>query len=441
MAADGQRKFNMSAGADWSVDPRLARAGELLQRREVLQAELLFRAVLREHPGCVPAARTVAELSLDRGDLDGALAVLRNAAQVAPTDLALRFDLARAQAQAGQLAESQAAVEAVLKDDPGHHLAWLMLAELRDAAGDGFGALRARWQAIDRAQRTGRWLGRDTTEPHLMQAVMGHIGRLREDRRHWLQQAIEPVRQAFGGAAVTRVETALAAYLGEIDLRPPHPQQRPKFLYFPGLPDGPYHDPMLQPWAPQLRDAWPAIRAEAMQLLAEDRDFESFLGLAQGQRAPQYVGGSNPAAAWDAFFFYRHGQRFDSNHTRCPATSAVLEGLTLCRVARQAPEVCFSVLRPQSTIMPHHGVTNTRLVMHLPLIVPPGCALNVIGLGEHHWREGELMMFDDTYEHEAWNRSDSPRLIVLMDCWNPHLTPPEQQAVQRLVEAIDAVEN
>ncbi len=81
-----------------------------------------------------------------------------------------------------------------------------------------------------------------------------------------------------------------------------------------------------------------------------------------------------------------------------------------------------------------------RLVFHLPLVVPPDCALNVIDGGAHHWQEGEPMMFDDTFQHEAWNRSDRPRLILLMDCWNPHLTLPEREAVKRLVEAIDDIE-
>jgi aspartyl/asparaginyl beta-hydroxylase (cupin superfamily) len=91
--------------------------------------------------------------------------------------------------------------------------------------------------------------------------------------------------------------------------------------------------------------------------------------------------------------------------------------------------------------MPHHGVTNTRLVFHLPLIVPERCALNIVDVGPHEWREGEPMMFDDTYQHEAHNDSGSTRVILLMDCWNPHLSPPERAAVKSLVEAIDELEN
>jgi aspartyl/asparaginyl beta-hydroxylase (cupin superfamily) len=71
--------------------------------------------------------------------------------------------------------------------------------------------------------------------------------------------------------------------------------------------------------------------------------------------------------------------------------------------------------------------------------VPPGCALRVLDHGDHAWEEGRLMMFDDTYLHEAWNRSDRTRLILLMDCWNPHLTPVEKRSVKAIVETISGL--
>ena len=139
---------------------------------------------------------------------------------------------------------------------------------------------------------------------------------------------------------------------------------------------------------------------------------------------------------WEAYFFFRHGKRYDENHLRCPATSRALESIELCKIRDHAPEICFSLLTPGTHLLPHYGVTNVRVVMHLPLLVPPECALNVIGAGEHHWREGELMMFDDTFHHEAWNRSDSVRMILLMDCWNPALTTVEREAVTMLIETL-----
>jgi aspartyl/asparaginyl beta-hydroxylase (cupin superfamily) len=117
-------------------------------------------------------------------------------------------------------------------------------------------------------------------------------------------------------------------------------------------------------------------------------------------------------------------------------TSRAIESIELCRIADHAPEICFSILTPGTHLLPHYGVTNVRSVMHLPLLVPQDCALNLVDAGQHAWREGELVMFDDTYLHEAWNRSTSMRVILLMDCWNPHLEPVERQAISRLIEVI-----
>ena len=401
---------------------------------------MLYRAVLNDYPDCVPAARAIAAFALERGDARTAQAHLASAIKFAPHDTDVLLAYSQVLWKLGAVEDARTALEMLVTVDAGQHVAWLLLGEIREASGDGHGALRAWYQAITRAQAAGIWLNRDTTDPVIVDAVMRNIERLRKGRREYLFDSFQNVRDAFGTLAVARVERALTGYLGEWDATPPDPRQRPKFFYFPGLPEGPYHDPMLHPWAQMLRGAWLDLRQEAMELLTEDSDFESFLGLKPDQSRDGYVGGANPDAAWDAYFFYRHGQRFDAHHTRCPKTSSVLESIELCRVENQAPEVCFSVIRPQSTIEPHYGVTNTRLVMHLPLIVPRDCALNIIDASAHHWKEGEPMMFDDTFQHGAWNRSDEARLILLMDCWNPYLSEPEKLAVRRIVEAIDAIE-
>jgi aspartate beta-hydroxylase len=105
------------------------------------------------------------------------------------------------------------------------------------------------------------------------------------------------------------------------------------------------------------------------------------------------------------------------------------------RIRDHAPEVMFSVLTAGSHILPHRGVTNTRVVCHLPLVVPEDCAL-VVGGERRAWREGEAVAFDDTYEHEAWNRGARTRVVLIVDVWNPHLTPAERDAVAALVAAM-----
>ena len=425
----------------WRSDARLSRADGHLQRGEVLQAELLFRALLNEHKSCTPAARALAAMAGNRGDFAAASHYLGLVEALTPDEPGVMIDRAHIQLATRALDPARATLERVVALHPQQHIAWLMLADTRDACGDSLGALKARYQGITRAQESGRWLDERTTDPEVLQAVLRNMQSLQQGQYTLLMQTLDGLTRELGHQDLGRVARAVSGYLGEWDATPPDPRQRPKFFYFPDLPPGPYHDPMLHPWAQAWQDSWQDVRDEAAGLLAEDKDFESFLGLRPGQPAPEYVGGTNPNASWDAYFFYRRGERFDAHHARCPKTSSALEAIDLCHVARQAPEVCFSVIRPQSTIMPHHGVTNTRLVMHLPLIIPGDCALDIVDGEPHRWREGELMMFDDTFQHGAWNHTDQARLIVLMDCWNPHLTAVERVAVARIIEVIDTMQS
>ena len=100
----------------------------------------------------------------------------------------------------------------------------------------------------------------------------------------------------------------------------------------------------------------------------------------------------------------------------------------------------FSILQAGKHIPPHTGVTNTRTIIHLPLIVPPGCEFRVGG-ETREWREGEAFAFDDTIEHEAWNRSDRDRAVLILDCWNPHLSERERAMICRLFELSDEQKN
>jgi aspartyl/asparaginyl beta-hydroxylase (cupin superfamily) len=94
----------------------------------------------------------------------------------------------------------------------------------------------------------------------------------------------------------------------------------------------------------------------------------------------------------------------------------------------------FSLLAPQTRIPPHTGAANTRLVCHLPLIVPPKCGFRV-GETTREWRVGEAFVFDDTIEHEAWNDSDELRVVLIIDLWAPALNEAERTAVASVIGA------
>ena len=128
---------------------------------------------------------------------------------------------------------------------------------------------------------------------------------------------------------------------------------------------------------------------------------------------------------WSALHLWRDGERIEAVCERAPRTAALVESLPLARIPGRAPAVFFSILKAGKTIPPHTGVTNIRSIVHLPLIVPDDCGFRVGG-ETREWREGEAFVFDDTIEHEAWNRSDADRALLILDCWNPHLSEDEQ---------------
>ena len=97
----------------------------------------------------------------------------------------------------------------------------------------------------------------------------------------------------------------------------------------------------------------------------------------------------------------------------------------------------FSLLQPGATIAPHHGMINARLICHLPLIIPGEGALRVAGEARQ-WTEGELMIFDDSVEHEAWNNADRDRIVLIFDIWRPELSEEERHLVATLLETLDA---
>ena len=144
---------------------------------------------------------------------------------------------------------------------------------------------------------------------------------------------------------------------------------------------------------------------------------------------------NNPA--WSACYLWKKGALVENNAARCPNTLAALQHVPMPSIQNRCPSVLFSVLRPGAHIPPHNGLANTRLICHLPLIVPKGCRFRV-GNETREWVEGKAWLFDDTIEHEAWNPSKETRVILLFDVWRPELTAHEQTLVTRMFEAIDA---
>lgn len=201
-------------------------------------------------------------------------------------------------------------------------------------------------------------------------------------------------------------------------------------LYYPFLPADEYFDRRHFPWLDELEAATADIRAELHTLLAEGNPgIIPYVRLDEGTPENKWSALSH-SYDWSACFLYEYGEPNRPVLERCPKTAALLQRLPLARIPGKAPNAFFSMLKPRSAIPPHTGVTNTRAIIHLALDVPPDCGFRVGG-ETREWEEGKAFAFDDSIDHEAWNHSDQRRHILIIDAWNPHLTPGEQQAIVR----------
>ena len=211
--------------------------------------------------------------------------------------------------------------------------------------------------------------------------------------------------------------------------------QNPRYYFFPGLPQIQVYDRAPFPWFAELESHTDAIRDELLELLRTPNDFKPYV---QGDpnRPRKAEAGMLDNPDWSAFYLWKNGSVVTENARRCPRTMAALQKVPLGSLPQRSPSVLFSLLRPGAHIPPHCGLVNTRLICHLPLIVPTGCRFRV-GNEVREWRKGVTWAFDDTIEHEAWNDSEETRVILLFEIWRPELTAQEREWVTQLFVGID----
>ena len=402
----------------------------LLHQGKVAEAERAFAAILDKDPDNIQALNVMSLRALRASDVKTALLHIERALRMDANNPLTLYNRGRILEAAERYVEAAASQRAALKLAPNLHAARLYLARALELAGQPQQAIVAYARALQDAQKDGRWLSQATTPPAFQPIIEHAVRQVRVGRRGAIEELLRPVVAEFGRTSMARLDRSLRIYLNEETPAVSDPRQRPTFLHFPDIPANPYLDLKLFPWIDSLEAETSEIREELLSLLPTAAGREPVFGNAALEA--EHLRGLDHAPSWNGYYFYRHGERRPENCDRCPRTAAALEALPLCKVREHGPEVLFSVFTPGTHLLPHRGVTNTRLVAHLPLMVPDDCAL-VVGGEEHRWREGKVVVFDDTYEHEAWNRSTKTRVVLIFDVWSPYLSAAERSALGILI--------
>ena len=243
----------------------------------------------------------------------------------------------------------------------------------------------------------------------------------------FLESELEPVRRRHGAEDQQRYNACQDIMLGKRRAY----SSLPKDTFFPYLPAIEFFPREYFPWLSILEEATEDIAAEALAALrGAAADFSPYVNIPAGAPMDEWAS-LNRSMDWSVYSLWHDGAALPAHQAACPKTSAVLAKVPMCDVPDYAPGAFFSVLQPHTRLPPHTGTTNTRSIVHLPLVIPDGCRFRV-GSQVREWEKGKAWVFDDTIEHDAWNDSDQVRIILIFDIWNPLLTAAERDLVRAM---------
>ena len=362
--------------------------------------------------------------AMKRGEPRAARDLLIRITQIGEANAAVWFALATAYRQLDSPAGEIHAFDQALKVDPNYLPALIGKGDFFTKQGDE----RAASAHYSAAMRLANSL---PFQPSEWRAELDRIAAARRRIAGDFEAHLTSVLTArgLGEAGTERVSDAFGFLMGKRRIFP----QQPTNFYFPGLPLIEFYGRRDFPWVEALEMQTEHIRAEARVLLGGARRTPNIENEARRPNTNANPLLHDPNSS--VFYLIKNGSEVQPNARRCPATMAALRDLPLCRTAR-TPAVLFSLLRPGTRIGPSHGIMNNRLICHLPLIIPDECALRV-GNQTRAWREGEVLLFDDSVEHEAWNLSEESRVVMIFDVWRPELSEKERILVKALLDAAD----
>ncbi len=351
-------------------------------------------------------------------------------------------------------AGARAHLAQVVAIDPANHSAWMKLAAMANAMGDAPAALAAangalavdpldfmalmmramQLHALGEVERAGEAYGRALAQapeplpPQLEPVVATASSRYRA----WQQQQFEVMAAAV--RAVTPMTAKLERFIASALRMEAFEREGPTHYCYPGLGDAGFHGSALFPWLSDIEAATENVRAEFDTVVAaEAAQLVPYINYPSGVPLDQWAVLNNNRD-WTAIHLLQNGQPIAANARHCPQLLALLEKLPQPKVKGAGPNAMFSLLAPGAHIPPHTGITNTRLVCHLPLIVPDGCWFRV-GAERRNWEAGKPWVFDDTIEHEAMNPSAALRVVMIFDVWHPQLNADERAGIKAVIEA------
>lgn len=410
------------------IDALAQAATRAAKQGQMKQAEQLWAQVRAVQPNHPQALHGLAMQAIARGDHAAALAMLQRAHLAEPREPMILLGVALVMRHRGDAAEEARAIEAALAADAYCLPALMAKADLIEREA-GYRAAAAVYRNVLKIAPP------ESQCPPALRAGLEHarktVARSDEELSDHLETRLGKHRDRLPSFEAERWREAGAILSRRANAYPSVPNR----LLVPRLPALPFFDRTQFDWVEALEARTPAIIEEMRAVHATSGDeFKPYVAYAPGTPVNQWSD-LNHSRRWSSYFLWRNGLPVDEHQRECPQTVAALAEVEMADIGGLCPNAMFSALAPRTVIPPHHGETNARLVVHLPLIVPENCLYRV-GFEQRRWKVGEVLIFDDTIEHEARNDSDELRVVLIFDVWNPLLSKAEQEVVRELNAAL-----
>jgi len=389
----------------------------------------VWERILALDPKHVSTLSVLGQRAFRKGDLQEARALFQRIVDADGSDPQQWIHLAVASRHLQDESGEETAIRKALELDPVELVALILNADLLDRQGKKHRAAAA-YRAVATVAPPLAQL-----RPELRPAVTKAIEQSAQYGREfgaYLDQQLDPLMRDLQGENLKRFRDALDIMVG----RKKRFDSKSVMFHYPGLAPIEFFDRSEFPWLDGVEAATDAIRDEFLAVLATEDGFTPYISYPANVPQNQFAELNN-SPRWSAFHLYKLGERIEENAARCPRTMAAIATVPQPDQPGRTPSAMFSLLKPKTRIPPHNGVTNVRLVTHLPLIVPAGCGFRV-GNDTREWVPGHAWVFDDTIEHEAWNDSEKLRVVLIFDVWHPHLTPPERALITAMTAGINA---
>ena len=387
--------------------------------------------ILEIDPKHTRALNALGQRAFRQGDVHAARAAFQRIVEADGRNPQQWIQLAIACRNLGDDAAEENAIEGALRIDPRELVGLILRGNLQERRGRMHEASHA-YAAVAAVASTMPQVPHEL-RPAVAEAA-AYAEKYKREKGRFLDAYLDQHYREFAGENLSRFRTSVDILAG----RKKRFDSQPLLYHFPRLAPIEFFEREEFPWIESLEAATDDIRNEFLDVLRTEEGFTPYLTYPPGVPVNQFAELNN-SPRWSAFHLLDHGERVGANANRCPKTMAVLARMPQPDEPGRTPSAMFSLLKPRTTIPPHTGVTNVRLVTHLGLIIPEGCTFRV-GNEVRSWAPGKAWVFDDTIEHEARNDSDKLRVILMFDVWHPHLTPPERALITALWAGLNAFE-